>query len=486
MSSTTEHQAELPDEELVAYLDGELSPDEARRVEQRLARDENYRQQLRDLDQAWEALDALPAATVDDHFARTTIEMVSVAAEQDASQRAAETAAVRRKTFWTWAASGVAATLAGFALARTLVPNENERLLADLPVIRQFDHLNQIEHLDFLRTLPTVVPLEQMTHDAATVERELTHVTAAAAPGIADRRQWIENLLPEEMSRLASQAARFSELAERDPDEEQRLRAMERELRGDQNADELRQAMVVYNKWLAQRSPGDQEHLRVLSDKERLKAVAHIVRREGEEAARNLSAEDAAKLREEIFEIYRKHRREFESYMEDRGRDLRVRLRGPERHQAYIVLMWALQRDNRDDRTRDRLIDQLSPAARDYWKRISRRGRRARQDLLLQWIRQAMRPRWGAGELEEFFTEKLDNDQRAQLLSLPADEMQAQLERLYIFNELRLRDTDDWLPGFGDSDSLPGDPPGRGRPDGRRGERSRPSRGDERRGGEQP
>jgi len=469
MSSTANPQSDSPGEELVAYLDGELTPEESRHIEERLAQDADYRRQLRDLDQAWEALDALPAATVDDNFARTTIEMVSVAAKDDLSQRAAETAAVRRKSLSLWALSGLAAAVAAFVLVRALVPDENERLLADLPVIRQFDLLSHIENVEFLRKLPTVVPMEQMSHDTAAADRELSAITAAAAPSIAQRRQWVEGLTAEEKAGLASQARRFDDLAQRNPQEVQRLRAMEQALRRDQNADQLRNTMVVYSGWLAQRSPGDQEHLRVLSDDDRLKAVAGIVRREGQEAARYLSAEDAAELREEIFELYEKNKRDFLRHMEHSDRDLRIRLDGPERRRAIIVLSWALRQDRRDDRTRDRLIDQLSPEAQEYWERVGRRGRSRRQDLLWHWIRQAMQPRWGPRELEDFFeSEKLGDDQRARLLSLPADEMQAQLERLYLINELRLRDTDDWLPGVSDVERRPGAPPGRGRPEGRR------------------
>ena len=58
MSSVTDPQPERPThEELVAYLDGELAPEDCRRVEDRLATDDEYRQQLRDLDQAWEAIE---------------------------------------------------------------------------------------------------------------------------------------------------------------------------------------------------------------------------------------------------------------------------------------------------------------------------------------------------------------------------------------------------------------------------------------------
>ena len=82
--STPHSQPDAPDtDELVAYLDGELSADECRRVERRLASDADYRRRLSELEQAWLVLEELPQRTVDDNFARTTIEMVAVEAERD-------------------------------------------------------------------------------------------------------------------------------------------------------------------------------------------------------------------------------------------------------------------------------------------------------------------------------------------------------------------------------------------------------------------
>src|SRR3989304_5401659 len=132
--STSHSQSDAPDtEELVAYLDGELTADECRRVERRLASDADYRRRLTELEQAWSALEALPTATVDDDFARTTIEMVAVAAERDVQEKSATQAASgRRRTYWMMA-GGLAIALAAFAAARAFAPNPNDRLIADLP-----------------------------------------------------------------------------------------------------------------------------------------------------------------------------------------------------------------------------------------------------------------------------------------------------------------------------------------------------------------
>ena len=70
-----------PDEiEMSAYLDGELAASDAQRVEQKMADDEQYRQQLHSMQRAWDMLDELPTADVDDSFAQTTVEMISLAA----------------------------------------------------------------------------------------------------------------------------------------------------------------------------------------------------------------------------------------------------------------------------------------------------------------------------------------------------------------------------------------------------------------------
>src|SRR3989304_6239050 len=84
-------------EELVAYLDGELSFEASRRVEQRLATGAAFPRQLNDLDEAWSALDALPSTVVDDDFTRTTIEMVSVAAARDRGAEAVARLAGHRR-----------------------------------------------------------------------------------------------------------------------------------------------------------------------------------------------------------------------------------------------------------------------------------------------------------------------------------------------------------------------------------------------------
>ena len=79
--------ATTSDDELIAYLDGELETDAARRIEQRLADDPDMRRRLNQHQQTWDFLDDLPRVHVDPRFTRTTVELVTVKAAEDLDQQ---------------------------------------------------------------------------------------------------------------------------------------------------------------------------------------------------------------------------------------------------------------------------------------------------------------------------------------------------------------------------------------------------------------
>ena len=140
-------------EELTAYLDGELDAADVRRVEERLARDSAYQVELQRLERAWGMLDRLPRATVDEAFSKTTIEMVAVAASEEAHAVLAEQPRRRRRQRLLAAGGMLAAGLIGFVVGTHLFPNPNEELLRDLPVLENFERYYQADNIDFLRML---------------------------------------------------------------------------------------------------------------------------------------------------------------------------------------------------------------------------------------------------------------------------------------------------------------------------------------------
>src|SRR5690554_5298714 len=90
-------QADEVDERLVAYLDGELEPEERRALEVQLGRSAVLRARLRSLQDGWEMLDELPMATPSPQLLESTLRM---AATEAASQPRAIAAAPNRWGGW--------------------------------------------------------------------------------------------------------------------------------------------------------------------------------------------------------------------------------------------------------------------------------------------------------------------------------------------------------------------------------------------------
>jgi anti-sigma factor RsiW len=151
----TEHEAaqEQLHEELTSYLDGELDAENVRRVESRLASDAVYRAELQRLQRAWDLLDRLPRSNLPESFTQTTLEMVAVAAAQEAEAVQNSLPRRQRRQRMAGAVGVLAAVAAGFGIGHVLWPNPNEQLLEDLPVLQKFELYYQADNLEFLQML---------------------------------------------------------------------------------------------------------------------------------------------------------------------------------------------------------------------------------------------------------------------------------------------------------------------------------------------
>ena len=78
---------EAIDQEIVAYLDGELDPAAGPRVERRMAEDPRYSARLNHLEKAWDLLDTLGPSEADDSFTHSTVAMVALKAQDEVSNR---------------------------------------------------------------------------------------------------------------------------------------------------------------------------------------------------------------------------------------------------------------------------------------------------------------------------------------------------------------------------------------------------------------
>jgi anti-sigma factor RsiW len=141
------------DEEIVAYLDGELDSVAEAQVVRKLSEDAAFRARLSQLQHAWDLLDNLRGSEADDEFAASTVAMVAVHAEQESKSQHMKV--VRQRSF-TWLALAAVILLsmsAGYYISHRRVTRNDRILVRDLPVIEHVDEYRNIDDLDFLKAL---------------------------------------------------------------------------------------------------------------------------------------------------------------------------------------------------------------------------------------------------------------------------------------------------------------------------------------------
>jgi anti-sigma factor RsiW len=153
MNERSPTDSTIVEDELVAYLDGELSADDEARVIRRLTEDPAFQQRLAQLQKAWDLLDVLQKAEPDAEFTRSTVEMVAVQHELEADN--AQSAAQRRRVAW-WLAGGTAAALSAFAgywIVQNKLSEPERQFLQDFPVIQRVDQYRNADSVEFLKRL---------------------------------------------------------------------------------------------------------------------------------------------------------------------------------------------------------------------------------------------------------------------------------------------------------------------------------------------
>jgi anti-sigma factor RsiW len=151
-TSEADHSSDDQHELLVAYLDGELNPEQTADFELRLASDPALRRRLHELQRTWDVLDCLPQTNTDNTFTKSTIELVAREATREIRRQ-------RRALPGTWfrgvAVAGLAAMAlwGGFQVMRAYQTAPTLRLARDLRVIENMDFYRSIDSLDFLKQL---------------------------------------------------------------------------------------------------------------------------------------------------------------------------------------------------------------------------------------------------------------------------------------------------------------------------------------------
>ena len=426
------------DEQLVAYLDGELDAESSRRIEELLATDPEARRRLQIMERTWELLDDLDEAPVGGKFTQTTLEMVAVAARNDVDESLAQAPRRRRRRLWTIGGSLLGALLAGFLAVAVHASIANRQLLGDLPVLENFDAYRQVDSIDFLRLLDQekLFPAE---NDEAAHE-----TTLKPEIPMAQRREHVEKMSPTDMEELAQAEERFTGL---DGERQQRLRALHAAMESDADAGHLRHIVQRYCDWAKGLSYSSRAELAELAPSDRIEWIKKWFKEEStREGGRRLGGKDVEVFWKWMNQCEAEHQAQFLETRPETGQK-RLAESGPQmRHLAFIQTVWLAQPPAGGkppmitDNDLARLLAELSPEMRnrlqtltppEQWRTVASC---ARQVLRRQATARSMRGPLSKDDDERLadFFEQLPTDERDRLLNLPGEEMQRALVQLYV------------------------------------------------------
>ncbi len=465
-------------EQIVAYLDGELGDDESRAIESRLASDDSLRDEVQGLDRIWNALDDLPQATVQESFAKSTIEMVAVEAERQVTAMTAALPARRRRRSYAVIGACVGALLLGFALARAAVLKPHRQLLANLPVVYQVDALQNFSDIEFLRQVPQVAPNLLSTGDADSVAQAAAVWKAFAAEDLQERQAQVEQLSDNEKARLLDASRRYQR--DLSPVRKQAVQSRYQQIAKAEDQLDLMHTALAYDAWLATKTASQQARMRELSTEDRIKELARLERKALAGAKTALSEEDSAALRDavtrladspELTRLADEARQRLNWVAEQRARsgdrdqqDFVTRLsRGVsdwiKRVQKSPALSVAFLADvaTRKDHNLARVFrgdwpETQQQAVQDWqvveaqiikslsaeWQgRLQSQSAEQRRRTISTLVMKAARDGFESFDEEAFFaSESLSNVERHELLALPSDQMQQRLRALYVQRQL--------------------------------------------------
>ena len=151
-------------EKLVAYLDGEVTEQEAIEVEQSLATNEETRAHIDSLERTWDLLDKLPISKASSEFTDKTLSTIKTAqleaqATEELSRggfslsRESKQRLRRAGIASGWALGLACSIYIGYAITNQWVPQESEPLLQELSFIENLDTYSEVQSLEFLEEL---------------------------------------------------------------------------------------------------------------------------------------------------------------------------------------------------------------------------------------------------------------------------------------------------------------------------------------------
>jgi len=272
--------AEQLNEQLSAYIDGELSPEETIVLEQRLAADEKLRKRLAGLKNNWGLLESLPRENVSSRFTASTVEMVAI--------RATANNSLDTSTAIGWASQNsrwlfilAAALLAGFfgyvatrVITNTspvngLLENRNALLIKHLNFLEHFPEYQLTDNINFLKKLYQIEYFSSRTQVAA-----YPAIVKQAQDSNEEARTRILGMNSGEKNRVHRNYLGFLQLPE---PEQKRLLILHDTLLAAPNTEVLSKVLITYSRWYQQLDPLEQVEITLRNQNEKIDYIQKLI-----------------------------------------------------------------------------------------------------------------------------------------------------------------------------------------------------------------
>ncbi|MBW3596678.1 MAG: hypothetical protein KY475_05320, partial [Planctomycetes bacterium] len=255
------------------------------------------------------------------------------------------------------------------------------------------------------------------------------------------RRARLEKMSAAEKEQLLRQKERFDQLS---PQEQEELRATCKALAEAPDGDQLFGILQHYCDWLKSLPPVERAEVLALPPEQRIAKIKKLVKEQEEQRIRklaNLSYEEGKAVKQWFADRIKPHQDELWALL-PRDSQRWIESRADDADQRRRMMLWGLLWNRHGAELRERimpdpgevegLLGLLSEERREEFKKL--RDSQQQTDLLESWLRAsvfASRFRVSEETLLEFVDE-LPREEQTRLEMMPREDMQRELQRLYL------------------------------------------------------
>jgi hypothetical protein len=410
-------------EELVAYLDGELPPDRNEEIERRLSVDPDYRQQLRNLEKTWEFLDVLPKSEPTSSFTKSTMELLVSSLEQQKQKSPAF--AWRRWLAFTLVPIVILAM--SYWITRQVRMRPYNELIHDLAMIENFDVYRKVDlNLDFVKKLAD-------DSDMANFLPKSKKLNQSEDP--KENENALKAMPEDQLRDLQAKQVQYRDLSEAD---KQRLRRFHQLLISQQNVDQLYASMRSFYEWLKTLEVEQQTKLLIEEDTDK-KYIIFQKLREDLTQVDQLQESDFTAFSQWVKDLAAKFGKKIASQSKDLTRQVR------DTNLRQRILKSLMENDESAVRAYLLIVppgplNELQAEYIDLKSRLSETGQKIMGDdpqVQFRFIRQMLaRPQIDPSTLESFYFEELTPEEQDELDRLSPELMRKRVYELYMRRKL--------------------------------------------------